>query len=58
MKTIILHGTLARKFGKTFRLSVGSTKGYRWCGTQALPAEHRYELPVLTSDGRVSRNEA
>lgn len=26
MKTIILHGILARKFGKSFRLSVGSTK--------------------------------
>lgn len=31
---------------------------YRWCGTQSHPAPHRYELPVLTSDGRVSRNEA
>ena len=26
MKTIILHGVLAKKFGKSFRLSVGSTK--------------------------------
>ena len=26
MKTIILHGILARKFGKSFKLSVGSTK--------------------------------
>lgn len=26
MKTIILHGILAKKFGKSFRLSVGSTK--------------------------------
>lgn len=31
---------------------------YRWCGTQKLPAEHRYNLPVLRSDGRVSTNEA
>lgn len=26
MKTIILHGILAKKFGKTFKLSVNSTK--------------------------------
>lgn len=26
MKTIILHGILAKKFGKSFKLSVGSTK--------------------------------
>lgn len=26
MKTIILHGILARKFGKSFKLAVGSTK--------------------------------
>lgn len=26
MKTIILHGILAKKFGKSFRLSVDSTK--------------------------------
>ena len=26
MKTIILHGILAKKFGKSFRLSVNSTK--------------------------------
>lgn len=32
--------------------------GYRWCGTQALPAEHRYELPLLQSNGQVSTNEA
>ncbi len=32
--------------------------GYRWCGTQELPATHRCSLPVLTSDGRVSTNEA
>ncbi|TWV79904.1 TIGR02594 family protein [Moraxella sp. VT-16-12] len=31
---------------------------YRWCGTQSHPAPHRYELPVLGSDGRVSRDEA
>ena len=32
--------------------------GYRWCGMQSHPAPHRYDLPVLTSDGRVSQNEA
>lgn len=32
--------------------------GYRWCGTQALPAEHRYELPLLQSNGQVSTNES
>lgn len=32
--------------------------GYRWCGTQSQPAPHRYNLPVLASDGRVSKNEA
>lgn len=26
MKTVILHGILAKKFGKTFKLSVNSTK--------------------------------
>lgn len=26
MKTIILHGILAKKFGKSFKLAVGSTK--------------------------------
>lgn len=31
---------------------------YRWCGTQPNPAPHRYKLPVLASDGRVSTNEA
>ncbi len=31
---------------------------YRWCGTQNLPAPHRYNLPVLSSDGKVSKNEA
>ncbi len=31
---------------------------YRWCGTQNLPAAGRYNLPVLTSDGRVSKNES
>ena len=31
---------------------------YRWCGTQPQPAPHRYELPVLRSDGRVSVDEA
>ncbi len=31
---------------------------YRWCGTQNLPNVSRFALPVLTSDGRVSKNEA
>ncbi|UYZ80387.1 TIGR02594 family protein [Moraxella bovis] len=32
--------------------------GYRWCGTQSLPNTSRFALPVLASDGRVSKNEA
>ena len=32
--------------------------GYRWCGTQTMPATHRFALPILASDGRVSKNEA
>lgn len=32
--------------------------GYRWCGTQNMPATHRFALPFLASDGKVSRNEA
>lgn len=32
--------------------------GYRWCGTQEMPATHHFALPVLTSDGWVSVNEA
>ncbi|ELA08716.1 hypothetical protein MOMA_09161 [Moraxella macacae 0408225] len=32
--------------------------GYRWCGTLPNPAKHRYDLPLLDSDGRVSKNEA
>lgn len=32
--------------------------GYRWCGTQNLPANHRFTLPILNSDGKVSINEA
>lgn len=31
-------------------------KGYRWPGTY--PNEERFRLPVLTSDGRLSQNEA
>lgn len=31
---------------------------YRWCGTQQIPATHRFALPVLASDGRASKNEA
>ena len=38
--------------------STARVLGYRWCGTQALPATHRFALPVLKSDGRVSVNEA
>lgn len=38
--------------------AVSRVLGYRWCGTQNLPAAHRYDLPVLDSDGRVSTNEA
>lgn len=30
--------------------------GYRWAGTA--PLAHRYDLPVLDSDGRLSMNEA
>ena len=32
--------------------------GYRWCGTQDMPATHRFALPILASDGKVSKNEA
>lgn len=32
--------------------------GYRWCGTQSMPATHRFALPVLASNGKVSTNEA
>lgn len=32
--------------------------GYRWCGTQALPATGRFALPVLKSNGKVSTYEA
>ena len=38
--------------------SRGRVLAYRWCGTQPLPAEHRYKLPTLDSDGEVSTNEA
>jgi uncharacterized protein (TIGR02594 family) len=31
---------------------------YRWCGTQKSPLASRFDLPVLTSDGKVSTNEA
>lgn len=36
----------------------GRVLGYRWCGTQAHPAPHRYDLSLLASNGRVSTNEA
>lgn len=36
--------------------STARVLGYRWPGVAPLPA--RYNLPVLTSDGRVSQNEA
>ncbi|WII96009.1 TIGR02594 family protein [Moraxella haemolytica] len=32
--------------------------GYRWCGTQSMPATHRFALPVFASNGKVSTNEA
>ncbi|UZA15841.1 TIGR02594 family protein [Moraxella bovis] len=38
--------------------AVSRVLGYRWCGTQDMPATHRFTLPVLASDGRVSVNEA
>lgn len=31
---------------------------YRWCGQTGAPAEGRYDLPLLASDGKVSTNEA
>lgn len=31
---------------------------YRWCGTQDKPYQSRYDLPILTSDGKLSTNEA
>lgn len=31
---------------------------YRWCGTQPHPSPVRYDLPILTSDGKLSTNEA
>lgn len=31
---------------------------YRWCGTQNLPYEQRYNLVALRSNGRLSSNEA
>ena len=36
----------------------GRVLGYRWCGTQELPATGRFALPVLKSNGRVSTNKA
>lgn len=38
--------------------SRGRVIAYRWCGTQELPATHRFALPILASDGEVSKNEA
>lgn len=38
--------------------AINRVTAYRWCGTQPLPANHRYDLPVLSSDGKVSVNEA
>lgn len=32
--------------------------GYRWCGTMLNPGSWRYKLPILSSDGKVSTNEA
>lgn len=31
---------------------------YRWCGETSAPAEGRYDLPLLSSDGKVSTDEA
>lgn len=31
---------------------------YRWCGQTGAPAEGRYDLPLLASDGKVSTDEA
>lgn len=31
---------------------------YRWCGTQDKPYQSRYKLPILTSNGKLSTNEA
>lgn len=38
--------------------AINRVTAYRWCGTQPLPAPHRYNLPLLSSNGRVSKNEA
>lgn len=38
--------------------AVSRVLGYRWCGTQSLPNTSRFALPVLASDGKVSKNEA
>lgn len=38
--------------------AVSRVLAYRWCGTQSQPAPHRYKLPVLRSDGKLSTNEA
>ena len=38
--------------------AVSRVLAYRWCGTQSQPAPHRYKLPILRSNGRVSTNEA
>ncbi|AKG09351.1 hypothetical protein AAX05_03245 [Moraxella bovoculi] len=38
--------------------AVSRVLSYRWCGTQAQPAPHRFALPILASNGKVSTNEA
>lgn len=38
--------------------AVRRVTSYRWRGTQDNPAPRRYELPLLDSDGKVSKNEA
>ena len=38
--------------------STSRVLGYRWPGFEDRPLPHRYDLPLLESDGRLSTNEA
>lgn len=38
--------------------AVDRVLAYRWCGTQKTPWASRYDLPLLSSNGKVSTNEA
>lgn len=38
--------------------SLGRVTAYRWVGVTDSPAPERFNLPVLTSDGKLSTNEA